>query len=329
MRELGDDVMVCNLDHDDVTVQGEKWIRPPEPFDLVWTPVSRRLDKARKDAGIRVGDLDPNFELAFNQFENRIRDIDPILIRAVLLDLMTNILDGYREYIHFDVVSDAVRNREPVSEFEDIFDKNGFVNSKRTSHGRAMLEKIVETQNFAKFVESAAYHDSNDFIVHFFDRCVRRRRDNSPPKSPRSRLKTMLVTPPTSPTKRRLRKRFVDGPEPLEHDDDKTTYDYTYWPERMNPDRFVKARVRNSKQYYRSAINPLLIIRTRSDFTHKVNQQPALVIRNNLKQDHFYMMPDAKTRFEHTQMAMEMMAQLYSAFFLCVRFLSQYARCFK
>ena len=38
------------------------------------------------------------------------------------------------------------------------------------------------------------------------------------------------------------------------------------------------------------------------------------------------MMPDAKTRFEHTQMAMEMMAQLYSAFFLCVRFLSQHAK---
>ena len=186
-----------------------------------------------------------------------------------------------------------------------------------------MLQKIVETQNFAKFVESAAYHDSNDFIVHFFDRCVRKRRDdtkrrdNSPPKSPRSRLKHMLVTPPTSPTKRKLLKRFVDGPQPLE--DDKDKLDYKYWPERLNPDEYVEARVRNSRQYYRSAVNPLLIVRTRSDFTHKVNQQPAVVIRNDLKQDHDYMMPKAETRLQHTQMAMEMAAQLYSAFFLCVR----------
>ena len=94
--------------------------------------MSKRLDKAREEAGIRVGDLDPNFELAFNQFQNRSRNIDPILIRAVLLDLMTNLLDGYRKYIQFDVVSNAERNREPVSQFEDIFDKEGFVNSKRT-----------------------------------------------------------------------------------------------------------------------------------------------------------------------------------------------------
>ena len=96
--------------------------------------MSKRLDKAREEAGIRVGDLDPNFELAFNQFQNRSRNIDPILIRAVLLDLMTNLLDGYRKYIHFDVVSNAERNREPISHFEDMFDKEGFVNSKRRFH---------------------------------------------------------------------------------------------------------------------------------------------------------------------------------------------------
>jgi len=226
---------------------------------------------------------------------------------------MTNLLDGYRDYIRFDVVSNAVRNREVVDDLDDIFDKKGFVNSKRTAHGRAILNIIVGTQDFAKFVESAAYHDSNDFIVHFFDRCVRTRRENNPPKSPRSRLKSMLVSPPASPTKLKLRKRIVDGPQPV-----KTELNYMGWPVKLNPDRFVKTRLQNSRSYHRSAINPLLLVRTRSDFTQKVDQQPAVVVRNDLKKDHSYMMPDKETRFEHSQMAMEMAAQLYSAFFLCV-----------
>ena len=46
MKELEDDVMVCNLDLDDIIVKGEKW-SIPEPYDHVWTPLCARLEKAR------------------------------------------------------------------------------------------------------------------------------------------------------------------------------------------------------------------------------------------------------------------------------------------
>lgn len=320
MKRMSDDIMVVDLDSDALFVGGERWSLP-EKAHAVWAPLVQSLDRLVDDANIVVGDLDPNFEFAFQHFRRRLT-LDSMQVRACALDFMCELLGGYRDCLRFDAVENGSTS---MDDLKDIFDVERFVSRCVTSAHRELLRALTETQNFAKFIETAIYHgDDKDFVVHFFDRCVRSRVKSA--DSPRSRVYSLLISPPCSPQRQKTRCSFVSGPD-VTTNTLASLKTYERWPDRLDSRLAVMPSPHLGRKInVRSSVNAMMVVRTRSEHRTRVSQQPAVVIRNDYDQTHSHMYPTETERFEHTQIVMEMTAQVFGAFFLCVpHFVSQHS----